>query len=86
MYDQNKTCKFYAAGYCRRGADCWFLHRDPGAVKPTAKAAAASTSSEDEEHVCSICLEKPVTFGLLGKCYGYDVSVGPNSCDPCSWM
>ncbi|KAK7686371.1 hypothetical protein QCA50_010595 [Cerrena zonata] len=64
-YDQSKTCRYYTAGYCRRGADCWFLHSDPG---PAAKVVVSPIASDDDDYVCSICLEKPVTFGLLAGC------------------
>ncbi|KAH9034656.1 hypothetical protein EDB84DRAFT_1588215 [Lactarius hengduanensis] len=25
-FDKNKTCRYFAAGYCRRGEKCWFRH------------------------------------------------------------
>lgn len=60
-YDKNKPCKFYAAGYCRRGEKCWFLHADPSKVGKT------SETEEEDEIVCTICYDKPETFGLLGE-------------------
>ncbi|GJE90973.1 hypothetical protein PsYK624_071200 [Phanerochaete sordida] len=69
-YDKGKTCRFYAAGFCKRGADCWFVH-----AQPAASGSAASPSSapdermvEDEDDCCCICFEKPVTYGLLPGC------------------
>ncbi|EKM49977.1 uncharacterized protein PHACADRAFT_213748 [Phanerochaete carnosa HHB-10118-sp] len=68
-YDKNKTCRFYVAGFCKRGAGCWFVHALPEAsgsgersppVKPEAEAG--------DDDVCCICYEKPVTYGLLGGC------------------
>ena len=45
-------------GFCKRGAGCWFLHttdgREPGTI------------DEDDEELCSICFDKPHTYGLLG--------------------
>ena len=74
-YDRAKKCKHYAAGtrtlfddtynnqisiipgFCKRGDSCWFLH-----VSDQPKKAEI-----EEDELCSICFEKPVTFGLLGK-------------------
>jgi len=60
-YDAAKTCRYYANGYCRRGANCWFRHVDPNRKRRPEPA-------EEDELLCSICLEKPLTFGLLGGC------------------
>ncbi|KAF7356743.1 hypothetical protein MVEN_01009300 [Mycena venus] len=57
-YDQAKTCRFYAAGFCKRGAQCWFPH-----TKGKEKEVI-----EDEDDLCSICFDKPVTYGLLTGC------------------
>ncbi|KAJ7281771.1 hypothetical protein C8J57DRAFT_1298515 [Mycena rebaudengoi] len=57
-YDQSKTCRFYAAGFCKRGAQCWFSH-----AKGKEKEVI-----EDEDDLCSICFEKPITYGLLTGC------------------
>lgn len=72
-YDRSKTCRFYAAGYCRRGDDCWFLHVSgddtPASGSRSSKRDAhdaPEASADEEENLCSICMEKPVTFGLLG--------------------
>ncbi|TCD69633.1 hypothetical protein EIP91_006858 [Steccherinum ochraceum] len=69
-YDKAKPCKFFAAGYCKRGADCWFSH-----IPPTEAAAGTSQSAvhiptelNEDENLCCICLEKPVTYGLLAGC------------------
>ena len=49
-------------GFCKRGDACWFLH-----VSDRRKSGDNLTLTEDEdEELCSICFEKPVTFGLLG--------------------
>ncbi|KZT65640.1 hypothetical protein DAEQUDRAFT_696912 [Daedalea quercina L-15889] len=64
-YDKNKTCRYYADGYCRHGANCWFKHIDPS---PSSAAATAPSSGPEEEHLCCICYEKPVTYGLLAGC------------------
>ncbi|KAK2463701.1 hypothetical protein APHAL10511_004452 [Amanita phalloides] len=61
-YDSAKTCRYYAQGYCRRGADCWFRH----VINPNGKRSPES--AEEDELTCSICLENPVVFGLLGGC------------------
>ncbi|KAJ7115817.1 hypothetical protein C8R44DRAFT_628578 [Mycena epipterygia] len=57
-YDEAKTCRFYAAGFCKRGAQCWFSH-----AKGKEKEVI-----DDEDDLCSICFEKPVTYGLLTGC------------------
>lgn len=76
-YDKAKRCRFYAqglwslhsplcfglwllSGFCKRGDTCWFLH-----VSDRTSNRTASSDDEDEE-LCSICFEKPVTYGLLG--------------------
>lgn len=74
-YDKSKSCKFFAAGYCRRGTQCWFKHPGPEtstSVTPQTPAtpeppAVDEEEEEDPDTLCSICFEKPVTFGLLGK-------------------
>ncbi len=81
-YDKNKPCKFYAAGYCRRGEKCWFLHADPTKVGKT------SEPEEEDENVCTICYDKPETFGLLGEyCHSIYTSqvcgLGRHSIVPC---
>ena len=53
-YDKSKVCRFYAAGYCKNGECCWFRHVDP-------------PKASEEEDLCSICYDKPVTYGLLGE-------------------
>ncbi|KAH8104134.1 hypothetical protein BXZ70DRAFT_968741 [Cristinia sonorae] len=70
-YDKAKTCKFFTAGYCKRGADCWFAHVVPPAASATSQSGCnlkAPAEMDDEENMCSICLEKPVTYGLLPAC------------------
>ncbi|KAI0766941.1 hypothetical protein BD413DRAFT_480264 [Trametes elegans] len=63
-FDKNKPCKFYAAGFCKRGDRCWFVHARPG----TSGKRAASQFDEDDENLCSICYDKPATYGLLVGC------------------
>lgn len=64
-FDQSKPCRFYAAGYCKRGAQCWFLHAQPPSGSST---APAQPPAEDESDCsCSICYDTPVTYGLLGE-------------------
>ncbi|KAJ7043469.1 hypothetical protein C8F04DRAFT_943293 [Mycena alexandri] len=57
-YDRAKTCRFYASGFCKHGAQCWFSH-----VKGKEKEAI-----EEEDDLCSICFDKPATYGLLTGC------------------
>lgn len=76
-YDKNKTCRYYAAGYCKRGTKCWFQHvqstsvADNSSASITPPAIPADTSpnegDDDDDLICSICYEVPVTFGLLGE-------------------
>lgn len=71
-YDKNKTCRFYASGFCKRGADCWFIHARAEASgfgggsggRPT---AVERKVEDKDDHLCYICYEKPVTYGLLGE-------------------
>ncbi|KAH9975929.1 hypothetical protein BGW80DRAFT_71953 [Lactifluus volemus] len=58
-YDKNKTCRYFAAGYCKRGEKCWFRHVTP---------ANTTTANTSEPPICAICMEVPVTFGLLVDC------------------
>jgi E3 ubiquitin-protein ligase makorin len=86
-YDRAKRCKYYAngmsgieccsttdrdtsiiSGFCKRGENCWFLH-----VIDSPREAES-----DEDELCSICFERPTTFGLLSAsllsrlyCLGY---------------
>ncbi|KAG5643104.1 hypothetical protein DXG03_001568 [Asterophora parasitica] len=61
-FDRAKRCRYYAEGFCRRGDKCWFLH-----VVDKEPVTEGSSDSEDDE-ACSICFEKPTTYGLLGGC------------------
>ena len=66
-YDKSKTCRFYAAGFCKRGSDCWFVHARPEA-STSAPAVPVDAEVQDEaDDLCCICYEKPVTYGLLGQ-------------------
>ncbi|KAJ2920512.1 hypothetical protein H1R20_g16582, partial [Candolleomyces eurysporus] len=70
-YDQAKRCRYYANGFCKRGEECWFRHVADDALSPNGKGKEREDdggSDSESEHLCSICLEKPVTFGLLGGC------------------
>ncbi|THH33359.1 hypothetical protein EUX98_g852 [Antrodiella citrinella] len=69
-YDKAKVCKFFAAGYCKRGSDCWFVHNAPNKKRSSASGSKAppAADEDEEEHVCCICMEKPVTYGLLAGC------------------
>ncbi|KAI0731156.1 hypothetical protein C8Q76DRAFT_612209 [Earliella scabrosa] len=64
-YDKSKVCRFYASGWCRNGDKCWFIH-----VKPGDKSSSATSQppDDDEDNLCSICYDVPVTFGLLVGC------------------
>src|ERR1700730_19426238 len=55
QYDKAKTCRYFAAGFCKHGDKCWFIHEMP----------EADVESAD---VCAICLEKPATYALLSCC------------------
>ncbi|KAF8269843.1 hypothetical protein EI94DRAFT_1573130 [Lactarius quietus] len=57
-FDKSKTCRYFAAGYCKRGDKCWFRHVLP----------ADLVTSPDDSQICSICMEEPITFGLLAEC------------------
>ena len=64
-YDKNKVCRYHIAGYCNRGDKCWFKHSDP--IKPGSSSREPPSASDEEEHLCSICYDKPTTYGLLGE-------------------
>ena len=64
-FDKNKLCRFYAAGYCKRGAQCWFLHAQPAAGSSMTRAEPLAEDESDCS--CSICYDTPVTYGLLGE-------------------
>ncbi|OBZ73831.1 E3 ubiquitin-protein ligase makorin-1 [Grifola frondosa] len=66
-FEKSKVCKYYAAGFCRRGAGCWFLHQDPVPSASTQQDGSLQERSlEEEDNFCCICYDKPVTYGLLG--------------------
>ncbi|KAI0285855.1 hypothetical protein BGY98DRAFT_244404 [Russula aff. rugulosa BPL654] len=58
-YDKSKSCRYFAAGYCKRGEKCWFRHVSPAKPLPT---------DPGESLICAICMEEPATFGLLVDC------------------
>ncbi|CCM02443.1 uncharacterized protein FIBRA_04542 [Fibroporia radiculosa] len=53
------------AGYCRRGDKCWFKH---ASTKSPSEFISVDTAGEEGNHLCSICYEKPITYGLLDGC------------------
>lgn len=59
-YDQAKECRYYQRGFCKRGELCWFKHVDSHHNQ--------ANILEEEDQLCSVCFEKPVTFGLLEGC------------------
>ncbi|KAF9557323.1 hypothetical protein CPC08DRAFT_668777 [Agrocybe pediades] len=61
-YDQSKRCRYYEQGFCKRGDACWFVH----ALPPSKITTTADVEAEDE--LCSVCFEKPTTYGLLSGC------------------
>ncbi|KAF7430510.1 hypothetical protein PC9H_006218 [Pleurotus ostreatus] len=70
-YDKAKVCKFYQQGYCKRGDECWFRHVKAGrSVGESFSIAGPSSLESDDgfEDLCSICFDKPTTYGLLGGC------------------
>lgn len=91
-YDQAKRCKyfaegesivscvfrcirsdFWASGFCKRGDKCWFLH-----VVDKQQVNGSEAESDDEE-LCSICFERPSTYGLLGAFLGSQPSQAANT-------
>ncbi|KAJ3501668.1 hypothetical protein NLJ89_g9235 [Agrocybe chaxingu] len=64
-HDKSKRCRYYAEGFCKRGDACWFLHTSDSKDK---RPAANLLLDEEEDEFCSICFEKPTTYGLLGGC------------------
>ncbi|KAI0048117.1 hypothetical protein FA95DRAFT_1491458 [Auriscalpium vulgare] len=66
-YDKSKVCRFFAAGYCKRGEKCWFQHVLPDATTaPSPQSVPPPIAPEDA--MCGICYEVPVTYGLLSDC------------------
>lgn len=71
-YDTSKTCRYFAAGYCLRGEKCWFRHVQPASAGSSSVADAPAAQvggkeEEDDDLMCSICYDTPITFGLLGE-------------------
>jgi len=68
----NKTCRFYAQGYCLHGAKCWYKHILPTSTTPnssTVEPPSSPASSDTEtENLCGICYEVPVEYGLMTNC------------------
>ncbi|KAF9078074.1 hypothetical protein BDP27DRAFT_1441384 [Rhodocollybia butyracea] len=57
-FDQAKTCRFFAKGFCKHGDKCWFLHIPP----------ETGPQVDPVDETCAICLEKPSLYGLLTGC------------------
>ncbi|KAF9383343.1 hypothetical protein CPB97_006541 [Podila verticillata] len=74
----SKPCRWYVAGYCLRGDQCWFSHdlsssHSPDGVSSNffqdeATSSSASVPRHEDDRKCAICLEVPTTFGLLASC------------------
>ena len=65
-YDKAKVCKFFAAGFCKRGTDCWFVHEQQSQPRSGSQQQDIVEDQSDDD-LCCICFEKPTTYGLLGK-------------------
>lgn len=53
-------------GFCRREEKCWFRHVIPTATEDCKDNKLGSDGVVDvDDELCSICLEKPMTYGLL---------------------
>ncbi|KAJ8094337.1 hypothetical protein PM082_010771 [Marasmius tenuissimus] len=67
-YDQSKTCRYFAKGFCKRADKCWFIHSLPS---PSQAAGSRETQEDDSDPIdelCSICYEEPKLYGLLAGC------------------
>lgn len=92
--DAPRLCKWFAAGYCRRGKSCWFRHdvlatsSDEAPAKQAVPAAEDTTAPLTSKHIidaeeCGICYDTPEVFGLLGKKCKHDDDVSAKfSIDP----
>ncbi|TEB21818.1 hypothetical protein FA13DRAFT_1642272 [Coprinellus micaceus] len=69
-YDQAKRCRYFAKGFCKRGEECWFQHvLDPSSPMDVKEKCAVDEDSDLEaDPLCSVCYEKPTTYGLLSGC------------------
>ncbi|GJJ11358.1 hypothetical protein Clacol_005590 [Clathrus columnatus] len=81
-YEENKTCRYFSQGFCKRGRECWYKHIEPkvgeSSTSTTTSQHSSSgskqklseqESSEDEDLACGICFEeKPAIYGLLSGC------------------
>jgi len=81
LHPSQVVCRFFRSGYCARGEKCWYKH-DIEKVKTSQRAAVASTatasatapanapasSDSPEVETCSICFDKPETYGLMTGC------------------
>ncbi|KAG7093877.1 hypothetical protein E1B28_007516 [Marasmius oreades] len=65
-YDQSKTCRYYARGYCKRAEKCWFLHTLPR--NQVGGTLDIHDVVDPIDELCSICFEKPSLYGLLAGC------------------
>lgn len=84
-FDMSKVCRYFTAGYCHRGSACWFKHvqSEASSTSPTSASkenlvpdVAPGQSDEIDDHACCICLERPVTFGLLSKTTSHSTQPG----------
>ncbi|KAF9325851.1 hypothetical protein BG006_010684 [Podila minutissima] len=73
----SKPCRWYMAGYCLRGDECWFSHDLSSSHSPDgasiffqdeATSSSSSAPRHEDDRKCAICLELPTTFGLLVSC------------------
>ncbi|OAX39810.1 hypothetical protein K503DRAFT_688875 [Rhizopogon vinicolor AM-OR11-026] len=77
-YDKSKVCRYYVqgkqrfiwfqlgitdrpSGHCTRGERCWFRHE-------LLNVPIDNELKHLDENMCTICLEKPKTYGLLSGC------------------
>ncbi|KAL4063126.1 hypothetical protein J3A83DRAFT_4297584 [Scleroderma citrinum] len=60
-YDKAKVCRYYVKGHCTRGDSCWFRHEHP-------KLPPGDERVQYHGETCAICMEKPITYGLLTDC------------------
>ncbi|THH08807.1 hypothetical protein EW145_g2459 [Phellinidium pouzarii] len=65
----------FAKGFCKHGDKCWFRHARNTSAATAFEIGASNVHSDslseeigEEDALCCICQEKPVTYGLLEKC------------------
>ncbi|KZT59092.1 hypothetical protein CALCODRAFT_494130 [Calocera cornea HHB12733] len=82
-HQERQVCRYYVAGYCKRGADCWYRHVSDAPVapeagpssrpaEPVASEGPPTVQQEDDDDLdelaCMICYDKPLQYGLLAGC------------------